>query len=79
MFNTNKTLEQKVKASMATSLRRVVFIEYFINIGLSEPHLYSRTDPITLSGFTAAFSDSKSSCLYNHDRFNSPTETEKEK
>ncbi len=37
----NKNLEQKVKASMATSLHRVAFIEHFIIIGLSELHLYS--------------------------------------
>ncbi len=61
MFNTNNTLEQKVMASMESSLHRVAFIEHFIIIGLSEPHLQSRTDAITLSGFTAAFSDS---CFY---------------
>ncbi len=52
MFNTNKTLQQKVKASMATSRH---FIERYIIIRLSEPHVYSRTDVFTLSGFTTAF------------------------
>ncbi len=36
MFNTNKTLEQKVKASMATPH----FIEHYIIIRPSEPHIY---------------------------------------
>ncbi len=36
MFNTNKTLEQKVKASMAT----LHFIEHYIIIRPSEPHIY---------------------------------------
>ncbi len=55
----NKNLEQKVKASMATSLHRVAFIEHFIIIiGLSELHLYSPNwRHYTLSGFTPAFSD----------------------
>ncbi len=39
MFNTNKTLEQKVKASMATSLHRE-FIEHYIIIRLSDPHIF---------------------------------------
>ncbi len=60
MFNTNKTLEQKVKASMATSLH---FIERSIIIRPSEPHIYSRIDAFVwihihiqdLSGFTSAF------------------------
>ncbi len=52
MFNPNKTLEQKVKASIATSLH---FIEHSIIIRPSEPHIYSRTDAFTLSGFTTAF------------------------
>ncbi len=39
MFNSNKTLEQKVKASMATSLHRE-FIEHSIIIRPSEPHIY---------------------------------------
>jgi len=51
MFNTNKTLEQEVKASMAT----LHFIELYIIIRPSEPHLYNRTDAFTLSGFTTAF------------------------
>ncbi len=54
MFNTNKTLEQKVKASMATSLHRA-FIERSVIILPSDPHIYSRTDSFTLSGFTIAF------------------------
>ncbi len=37
---------------MATSLH---FIEDFIIIQLSEPHIYSRTGAFTLSGFTSAF------------------------
>ncbi len=43
VFNTNKTLEQKVKASMAT----LHFIEHSIIIRLSEPHIYIRTDAFT--------------------------------
>ncbi len=54
MFSTNKTLEQKVKASMATSLD-IEFIEHFIIIRPSEPHIYSHTDTFTLSEFTTAF------------------------
>ncbi len=82
MFNTNKTLEQKVKARMASLLHRA-FIEHSIII-LSEPHLYSRTN--ALSEFTTAFkavlNDWNSTghrVADNHDGFNSPTETEKEK
>ncbi len=52
LFNTNKTLEQKVKASMATSLH---FIEHSIIIRPSEAHIYSRTDAFILSGFTTTF------------------------
>ncbi len=40
MFNTNKTLEQKVKARMATSLH---FIEHYIIIRPSEPHIAELT------------------------------------
>ncbi len=63
MFNTIKTLEQKLKASMASLLHRA-FIEHSIIIRPSEPHLfiiiplephiYSHTDAFTLSGFTTA-------------------------
>ncbi len=53
MFNTNKTLEQKVKASMATSLH---FIELSIIIRPSEPHIgYIAELTPALSGFTTAF------------------------
>ncbi len=32
-----------------------MFIEHYLNIQPSEPHVYSRTDAFTLSGFTTAF------------------------
>ncbi len=74
----DKTLEQKVKASMASSLH---FIDQYIIIQSSEPHVYSQTDSFTLSGFTSAFKAAlnerkqhgTSSCLYNHDGFNALT------
>ncbi len=54
MFNTNNTLEQKVKASISTSLHRE-FIEQHIIIRPSEPdlyiysiYIYSQTDTFTL-------------------------------
>ncbi len=57
MFNTNNTLEQNLKASIATSLHRVGFIEHFIIIGPSEQHILfiDETDAFTLSLFTTAF------------------------
>ncbi len=51
MFNTNKTLEQKVKSSMTT----LHFIERSVIIRASEPRAYSQTDAFTLSGFKSAF------------------------
>ncbi len=61
MFNTNKTLEQKVKTSMQHYL--IEFIERSIIIRPSEPHIcvyiyiytHSCTDAFTLSGFRTAF------------------------
>ncbi len=51
---TQTRLEQKLKASMATSRHRA-FIEHFIIMRLSELHIYSQTNAFTLSGFTTAF------------------------
>ncbi len=48
MFNTNKTLEQKVKASMATSLHRVLYYYATVTTALYVAELMP-------SGFTAAF------------------------
>ncbi len=87
MFNTNKTLEQKVKSSMATSLHRA-FIEHYIIILPSEPHVYSCTVAFTSSGFTTAFKAAlnernstghRVAYIIMIDGFNAPTETEKEK
>ncbi len=84
-FNTNKTLEQKLKASMATTSLHRAFIEHSIIIQPSEPHIYSWTYTFTLSGFTtelkAALKERNStgqSWLYNHDGFNVLTETDGE-
>ncbi len=76
----NKTLEQKVKASMETSLHKA-FIEHFI-IWLSEQHIYSQTfqDAQQHSRMQSCAEWTEQhgtlSCLYKHDGFNSPTETD---
>ncbi len=75
LFNTNKTLEPKVKTSMATSLHSA-FIDHYIIIRPSESHIYSWTDAFTLLGFTTAFKATLNE--RNHDGFNALTETEKE-
>ncbi len=87
MFNTNKTIEQKVKASMATSLHRA-FIERSVIIRPPEPHIYSqphwRLYIVRIHNRIQSCAEwtgqhGTSSCLYNHDGFNAPTEKEKEK
>ncbi len=93
MFNTNKTLEQKVKASMATSLNSVI-VHSIIIIWPSDPcvcicvcvcvcvcvciYIYIYIY-IRLFFFSRTEQHGTSSCLYNHDWFNALTETEKEK
>ncbi len=69
---------------MASSLRRAFLERYIIIIRPSKPHIYSRTDAFTLSGFTsackAALNDRNSTghrvAYIIINRFNAPTETE---
>ncbi len=69
MFNTNKTLEQKVKASMATPLHSA-FIWHSIFIRPSEPHiaLYIVRIHIHIQSCAEWMEQhGTSSCLYDHD------------
>ncbi len=81
MFNTNKTLEQKVKTSMASSLH---FIEYYTTVRTADNVIYI-TELTSLHCQDSQphsklrWMNGTSSCLYNHDGFNALTETEKEK
>ncbi len=85
---TQTRLEQKVKASMATSLHGV-FIEHSIIIRPSE-HIYIYIESnwrlfiVRIHNRIQSCAEwteqhGTSSCLHNHNGFNSPTDTEKEK
>ncbi len=87
MFNTNKTLEQKVKTSMATLPHRVHRAFYYYTTVRTAYicvyiYIHSCTDAFTLSGFTTIFKAALNDRNSTGHRvafiiMNAPTETEK--